>query len=153
MNALATLPGQIETAHDACEFCLAGNAYLTLQSSASGARYTYRVRKIEDADDKWFVSLLTGPANEASYSYIGLLARRPDKLLEFRLTAKSKMATDSLPVRAFQYFLGGLNNSVIAPKLEVFHEGRCGRCARLLTVPESIKRGIGPECASKMGVA
>ena len=31
--------------------------------------------------------------------------------------------------------------------LEVWHEGRCGRCNRALTVPESIASGIGPECA------
>jgi hypothetical protein len=30
--------------------------------------------------------------------------------------------------------------------LEVWHEGRCGACGRRLTVPESIERGLGPEC-------
>jgi hypothetical protein len=34
-------------------------------------------------------------------------------------------------------------------KLEVWHEGRCGRCGRRLTVPESIESGLGPECATK----
>ena len=29
--------------------------------------------------------------------------------------------------------------------LEVWHEGRCGKCGRKLIVPESIARGIGPE--------
>ena len=27
-----------------------------------------------------------------------------------------------------------------------WHEGRCGRCGRTLTDPESIKRGLGPVC-------
>lgn len=31
--------------------------------------------------------------------------------------------------------------------------GRCWRCYRLLTVEESIVRGMGPVCADKMGVA
>jgi hypothetical protein len=35
---------------------------------------------------------------------------------------------------------------------EVYHEGRCGRCNRKLTVPESIETGLGPECASKLGL-
>lgn len=35
---------------------------------------------------------------------------------------------------------------VIPPSLEVWHEGRCGRCGRALTVPESIASGIGPVC-------
>ena len=29
--------------------------------------------------------------------------------------------------------------------------GRCARCNRRLTVPASINRGLGPECASKVG--
>lgn len=37
-------------------------------------------------------------------------------------------------------------------RIEVWHEGRCGRCARRLTVPESILIGIGPECAEIMGL-
>ena len=30
---------------------------------------------------------------------------------------------------------------------EVWHEGRCGKCGRVLTVPESLILGLGPECA------
>jgi hypothetical protein len=30
------------------------------------------------------------------------------------------------------------------------HEGKCGRCGRLLTVPSSIESGIGPECSKIM---
>lgn len=33
--------------------------------------------------------------------------------------------------------------------VEVWHEGRCARCARRLTVPESIILGLGPECATR----
>lgn len=32
-----------------------------------------------------------------------------------------------------------------------FHSGRCGVCGRLLSNPESVERGIGPDCASKYG--
>lgn len=30
------------------------------------------------------------------------------------------------------------------------HAGRCGRCGRILTVPESIDLGLGPECAGRV---
>jgi len=33
--------------------------------------------------------------------------------------------------------------------LEIWHEGRCGRCNRKLTVPASIALGIGPECGQR----
>jgi hypothetical protein len=29
---------------------------------------------------------------------------------------------------------------------KIQHEGKCCRCGRTLTTPESIERGIGPEC-------
>lgn len=32
-------------------------------------------------------------------------------------------------------------------RVEVWHEGSCGRCGRKLTVPSSIETGLGPECA------
>jgi hypothetical protein len=32
-----------------------------------------------------------------------------------------------------------------------FHSGRCGICGRVLSDPESVKRGIGPDCAVKYG--
>jgi hypothetical protein len=30
--------------------------------------------------------------------------------------------------------------------VEFWHEGKCGRCNRKLTVPSSIESGFGPEC-------
>lgn len=32
---------------------------------------------------------------------------------------------------------------------ELVAAGRCRRCGRLLTDPESVSRGIGPDCESK----
>jgi hypothetical protein len=37
-------------------------------------------------------------------------------------------------------------------QLEIWHEGRCARCNRRLTVPASIASGFGPECAGKAGI-
>lgn len=39
----------------------------------------------------------------------------------------------------------------LASKCDIRHEGKCGRCGRALTRPESIDTGLGPECAAKMG--
>jgi UDP-N-acetylglucosamine 2-epimerase len=35
------------------------------------------------------------------------------------------------------------------PEIEVFHMGACLRCGRALTTPESITRGLGPDCAER----
>lgn len=130
-------------ATDAAAFALAGNAYMTLRSAKTGSRYTYRIAKADD-DDRWFVSTLAGPNNEADYVYIGMIG--DDR--RFRRTKASKMGDDALPVSAFRFFCEQTIASGRMPQsLEVYHEGRCGRCARKLTVPESIESGFGPECA------
>lgn len=125
------------------EYTFAGNATLTLSSERTGARYTFKVKAPkENRNNIRFLMLLTGPDNENSYTYLGMV--QDDQV---KMTKASKMTPDSLPIKAFSYYLQHLKTGQIAPKLEVRHEGSCGRCGRALTVPESIDRGIGPECA------
>ena len=123
------------------QFMFAGKATLTLKSEASGDHYTLKINKMKDKQGLFFVSLLSS-ANQ--YTYLGMIV---GTVPMFKLTAKSKMSEDSTPVRAVKYFLNHLvEHNQIAPKLEVRHEGCCGRCGRELTHPDSIDRGIGPEC-------
>jgi len=146
------------TIHDAAtarRFALAGAARLTLSSARTGARYTFRFKQAEPNISIYFVSLLTGPDNDADYTYIGLLdagsATLP-QLAKFRLTGKSKLPETSAPVRAARFFCERvIRDGAIPDGLEVRHEGRCGRCGRALTTPESVDRGIGPECWAAMG--
>ena len=136
------------TSQAAETFVLAGNAIFTLVSLKTGARYTYRVRMAEPEPGKpstWFVSLLTGPDNTGDYQYIGII----DSSRTFRRTRKSKLSETSLPVVAFRWVYEKLAAHLDPPNVEIWHAGRCGRCGRTLTVPESIQLGLGPECASK----
>lgn len=146
--------GQLQTAKHALEFILAGNAYFTLRSKKTGARYTYRVSKPkpEDKDGgrlgtKWFVALLAGPENTSDYVYLGMITAGA-----FRLTKASKMSITTTPVKAIAWTLQVLSAGRLPDDLEIWHSGRCGKCGRVLTVPESVERGIGPECASQMGL-
>lgn len=142
---------QFTSAQDAARFMFGGNATFTLRSMKTGTRYTYRVRESEDGK-LYFVSVLTGSDNEGDYTYVGI-TRMKDGAPAFSLTKASRMSDDSLPVRAFRYMLTNLVVGVMPHNVEVWHEGRCGRCGRTLTVPESISSGIGPECAKKLGAA
>lgn len=128
-------------------YLLAGRATVTLVSERTGARYTFRVNAAKDNDQRFFVSLLTGPDNESSYTYVGMIENG-----EFRLTKASKFAADSLPVRGFNYFWRHAVAEQAAADLTVMHAGRCGRCNRLLTVPASLKTGLGEDCAAILGV-
>ena len=141
-------------AADIKTYTLAGNATLTLTSQKTGARYTFRIGQAKDRETgerqpMWFVGLLTGPDNYADYTYMGIISGAQHM---FRLTAKSRYAADSVPVKAFEFFWNRVVEEQMPPQMEIRHEGSCGRCGRKLTVPESIDRGIGPECAGKMGL-
>lgn len=134
-------------AEQALAFIFAGKAVVTLQSAKTGTRYTYKVSKAEEKEGqaaqqpRYFVSLLTGPENTSDYTYLGMVSNG-----ELRLTHASKLPIESAPVKAMQFALAHPE----APELEIFHEGRCGRCGRVLTVPESVETGFGPECAGKL---
>jgi hypothetical protein len=139
------------------DFIRAGNAIFTIDNG-QGKWYTYRVDHVpartEEFTSKgqrtypeaWFVKMLTGPSNESDYTYVGLL-----NCERVRLTQRSPYAADSLPVKVFDFAMRViLGKQELPPGYSIHHEGRCGRCGRRLTVPESIESGIGPECAKKM---
>lgn len=137
-------PTAFSTPSAARAFILAGNAYITLRSEVTGTRYTFRIAKAKRGNETYFVSFLAGSDNTSDYVYLGVIRNGV-----FSLTGKSVPNEDSAVYRAFQYMWQRLVRDEFAPKLEIWHEGRCGRCARLLTVPESIANGIGPECAKR----
>ena len=151
MHSHAAKTAKFTDAADVLTYALAGHATLTMSSLKTGARYTFKISQAKDRetgkpqDNLWFVGLLAGPDNESDYQYVGMLNGT------FRLTAKSKFGPESTPVRAFQFFWKHVSAGQMPPQMEIRHEGSCGRCGRKLTVPESIDRGIGPECMHKMG--
>lgn len=130
-------------------FALAGNARLTLVSRRTGKRYTYRIRQPRPSAPH-FVQLLTGSDNESGYTFLGSLFDTPLRTKEYSHGKRSPIRPMTESVRAFVWFWKALEDRQLSPLLEVWHEGRCGRCGRTLTVPSSIANGIGPECANKI---
>ena len=120
-------------------FALAGRAVFTVRNDATGNRFTYRVKRSKNGD-VFFVSV----KELSGHRYVGMI----DKYKNFRLTKNSNFGKDDVEFRAFGWlwkFASKLPESV-----NVFHEGKCGRCGRALTVPESIESGFGPECITKV---
>lgn len=141
-------------------FCLGGNARFTLVSTKTGARFTFRVTAPKQSLDGvktcqeeatiWFVSLLTGSDNESAFTYFGNIKLRPSGHV-FEVGRKSRIAESAPSVKAFAWFWRLLQQGELPGCLEFWHEGKCCRCGRALTVPSSIESGIGPECAQKAG--
>lgn len=142
------------------EFILAGNALFTIKSMRTGEHYTFKVvqelrrlmphhhgdptqpcREPECAEPikTWKVKVLSGRDNARDYRYIGSI--RKDK--QFYGTLHH---TDAF--LGFAWVWNHLDK--VGERFEFHHCGRCGRCGRLLTTPESVSAGIGPECRDKI---
>jgi hypothetical protein len=136
------------TLQDAKKFAFAGHALLTLESRKTGNHHTYQINVCKDNPDLFFVGhLIAGSADDGSFAYLGAVNLKRDR---FFLTKASTASPEAPSVQAFFFFM---KLKEMHPQLVIHHEGRCGRCGRTLTVPESINLGIGPECASKMNGA
>lgn len=161
-GVLAEVVGAIAQSSDTPQigraFILAGNAIVTL--TGSERRYTYRVQQgkpregdsaAPDRTQPFFLQLLSGPDNTADYTYVGIVDQQTGAV---RLTRASKLTRESQPIKAWDWAMRYLwaGKALPAPAT-VHHAGRCGRCARLLTVPRSIETGFGPECAGKLGIS
>ncbi len=137
---------------------------MTLVSLRTGKRFTYKIsRPPGDATDRpWNVNLLTGSDNERDYSYIGQIRPRikahPEKgeyveTVYFNHTRGSKVAKDAPSWLAFDFMVQTVIKQQRMPTtIEVWHEGKCGRCAQKLSVPRSVELGLGPKCAKDLGV-
>lgn len=132
----------------ALRFMRGGKATVTLVSGKTGNRFTYR---LNESDDKQciFVSVLTGSDNSNSYTYLGRVSR--DIFWIGRKVARpGDISRDAPSAKAFDWAWRKLVKGMLPTELEIWHEGRCGRCARKLTVPSSIEAGFGPECQGKV---
>lgn len=134
-------------------FLAAGKALLTLSNTKTGSHHTYKIQAPgksngeREAAPVLFVSVLTGPENTKCYSYIGILIRQSG---EFRMTAKSKLPADDKRVMGFQWLTRSVRKLGDFPHVECRHHNHCGRCGRVLTVPESIDTGLGPICDGRV---
>jgi hypothetical protein len=130
-------------------FALAGSAIFTLTSARTGVSFTYRMRANANPRSSeaptHFVDLLTGPDNGASYKWVGMVYARARLVLP----STSWISREAPSMRALFWTWDHRANPEAAG-VTVRHAGRCCRCGRTLTTPESIDRGIGPECATKI---
>jgi hypothetical protein len=132
------------------DFILGGRAVCTVVSP-KGPRYTYKIKRrvFPDQSARTFAYLLTGPDNTRDFTYMGMVDERDLRVFP---TKKSKYTPASTPLRVLNWALQHVKAAHPFPAgYELHHEGRCGCCGRALTVPESIERGIGPECFSRLG--
>jgi hypothetical protein len=140
------------------------NGLYTVQNTRTQEHRTFAIRTQKEdsrfAPGRRVLSLLTGPDNEKSYRGFAFLDDRKDvpqfylwmrfksrpafihyaNMMKVAVYAVSNPSPGERPL--FQY-----GNSVYSVALSK----RCLRCNRTLTTPDSLTRGVGPECAAVLG--
>jgi hypothetical protein len=128
---------------DALKFMFAGNSTFTVVNTRTENRFTFKVRKSKDKESNlFFVNVLTGPD---TYTYLGTVVEGV-----YRHGKKSAVSSEAQSVKVFDYVLNKLKLDKLQDFVEVWHEGTCGKCGRVLTVPSSIENGLGPECIKSL---
>ncbi len=161
MSTLApieTNPPLFTTNAAARQYILGGRAIITVVSTGTNRRYTFKISKAKNQDGlagyagTYFVGLLTGPDNTTDYQYLGFL--RPNRFGFIEGLIAGKKGNFSHPAfKGFDWVWRHLNadrSGLMDERLEIWHEGSCGRCGRKLTVPESIASGFGPICRGEI---
>ena len=148
-EAVAVAPVEVKHIPVTLKMVEAGNCTFTVDNG-KGKHYTYKVIASKPTPQypvpTLFVKLLTGSDNTSDYTYMGMLKNH-----FFKTTKKSAYPESSIPVRVLDWALEVLRGERTLPAgYTILNEGRCCRCGRKLTHPESILTGIGPECAGKV---
>ena len=125
----------------ALDFILAGKSVFTVVNSRTGNRFTFKVKK-HKTDNVHFVSVLTNPD---VYQFIGSIIDS-----SFKHSKKSKISVNAQSVQVFNYIFSKLQSNSLPEFIEIWHNVKCGRCGRVLTVPSSIETGFGPECIKNL---
>ncbi|MHA1220157.1 MAG: DUF6011 domain-containing protein [Candidatus Heimdallarchaeota archaeon] len=124
-------------------FLKAGRAIFTF-ANPDNKRYTFQITK-SSSGKMFFISMLTGPDNTSSYTYLGILKNN------LELTKASRFKYNSQVVKVFNYAIEIIKGErQLLPGYFLEHNGHCGKCGRTLTTPESINAGIGPVCRRKI---
>ena len=129
------------------DFVFGGKSIFTIRNTATGNRFTYKFTRKkslkEGEEDVVFVKVLMGADNTSDYTFIGTVFGQRN----YKHSPKSPFGSDTQSSKAIDWVVKNLRS--LPQNVEVWHEGRCARCGRKLTVPESIESGFGPECATR----
>ena len=156
---------QFDDTQEFFTYFMGGYGTITIVNPTTSCRLTYQFKKPKWTKDgkrkparelptskqdtrPIFIRVLNGPQNTSDYQFIGTFF--PESM-RFCHSHKSKIHANAKSVKAFAWLVRHINNEDLVKRLEIWHERKCGRCGRKLTVPASIAAGIGPECAEKMG--
>ena len=154
-NMLDDKKGFIENI-EALRYVLAGKCEFTVVSGKTGMKLGYKLTKkkanqVKDGGSEFIYYLNTKLNNEMVYCGV-LFFDEPSNSFKFGKGARGQLQADHLNVKSILYILNNLCVGNTNLNMRIYHVGKCGRCGRALSTPESILTGLGPECSRQCGV-
>lgn len=129
----------INDVEQASRYIFSGNSVFTLKSRKSNDHITFKVKRKNYAEDVFYVSVLS-----TTSVYIGYVSC--NRFSGSKSVSRDVQEKFSKEIYVFKWLLRELGRESLHESLEIWHDGKCGRCRRTLTHPDSISSGLGPEC-------
>ncbi len=129
------------------------NGTYTITNKSTGEYRTVMVKtqkaRASFMPGKRVLSLLVGSNNESDYYRIGTVSDRGVLIFRNCRAARGEKATVYEYCAAMLWDLAVEDGARFGARYDLLASNTCIRCNRKLTTPESIRAGIGPECARR----
>lgn len=123
-------------------------------SYPEGDYYTVELERVEQGElaEKVIASFLRGPDNERDFQGFAFINQR-DGHCEVQTWKKFRGIDERWKMAALIAADSTQADALGMAEAYAQRSGRCSRCGRKLTVPASLHRGYGPDCAALLGLA
>lgn len=121
---------------------------ITIENPATGGHRTFKIETQHSGNlsGKRIVSLLVGRDNTGDYQGFGFVVEDGRVVVWRKFRGIEKMSDFD----KFASMLAAPRNWSEKRGLVYHVAGACRRCGRVLSTPESVRRGLGPTCAEKV---
>ena len=152
---------QAITPSEILSYVFSGRSIFTVKSLKTNKYVTFKfqqkvdkkkgTRKVLKRYDFFYVSVREGNSiytgsfgdSRHNFKYVGCCTEKDKNVF---ITKNSLFNRDDPVFSIINFVLNTPTNKY----LRVYHNSSCGRCGLMLTVPESVKTGIGPVCAGRI---
>lgn len=144
----------------ALQFMTAGKAEFVLHSTKTNQDFKFSLTRQESRDQGkesennekkyiYFLNYLHG--HEKTYAGVVWFKQDTGEFM-FSTGKNGQMSPKDLEIRSLIFVMNKLYREETVQYLDVFHVGKCGKCGKKLTTPESILTGLGPTCSKNSGI-
>lgn len=124
---------------DALKYIMGGKAGFTILNIKTGKQFSYTTYAKKYVHYVFYCG-----------EYIGYISKKSKVFAESMVDLKNLLSPKDQSALQFKWIWDRLNESKLPNTIQFYHHGTCSVCGKPLTDPESIKRGMGNICASRI---